>query len=94
MSSPPTWHECKKWLTGEGQDERALKEQMQECVSSRRPVGDFLSLFEEYLLFLRVQETLSIMKNPAQRLEKTYTDALNRLQTDIDKLVKGTLTNG
>ncbi len=93
MSTPPTWEECRQWLKGEGKEEQCLKDDLQGCVDSRRPINDLLPLLEEYLLFLRVKETISIMQNPAQRTEKTYTDALHRLQTDIEKLIKGTLNH-
>lgn len=93
MSHPPTWKEYQKWVRGDSPDERELKEQLQACVERRRTAAEFLPILQEYLSFLRWKETHAIMKNPAKHTELTFTDALNRLETDMDQLQKGRLSN-
>lgn len=91
MSKPVTWNELKKWKGSEAPDEDELRDAMQDTVERRRPVDEFLAVFSEYLQFLRWKETVEIMHNPTKRHELTYTDALSRLQSDVDKLIEGKL---
>lgn len=90
MSCPTPWKDYQKWLKGDSPDEGELKEQLQK-LSRSSDVHEFLQVFQTYLSFLRYQETARLMPSCGSQPQQTYSAALNRLEGDVEKLIKGKL---